>query len=111
MPLYMFQGNYTTEAIRVLIAKPEDRSEAAAKLAKGAGGKLNCFYMSFGEHDFVAIMDLPGDEAAATVSFAVSAAGHIVNTRTTKLLTMAEANKAMARAGSGKPLLKAPKKK
>ena len=25
MPHYMFQGNYTTEAIRALTARPEDR--------------------------------------------------------------------------------------
>jgi uncharacterized protein with GYD domain len=106
----MFQGNYTGEAIRHLVAKPEDRSEAADKLAKGVGGKLRDYYMSFGEHDFVAIMELPDDQAAATVSFAVAAAGHIVNTRTTKLLTPSETTKALAKAG-GKALVKAPKGK
>ena len=111
MPHYMFQGNYTTEAIRNLVAKPEDRSEAAGKLAKSVGGKLREFYMSFGEHDFVAIMELPDDEAAATMSMAVAAAGHITNGRTTKLLTPSEAAKAMGRAGGGKALIKAPKGK
>jgi len=111
MPHYMVQGNYTGEAIRNLIAKPEDRSEAAGKLAKSVGGKLREFYMSFGKHDFVMIVDLPDDEAAATLSFAAAAAGHLHNLHTTKLLTPGEATKAMARAGSGKPLLKAPKGK
>ena len=111
MAHYMFQGNYTGEAIRNLIARPEDRSEAAGKLAKAAGGKLREFYMSFGEHDFVAIMELPDDEAAAAMSLAVAAAGHVTNGRTTKLITPAEATKAMARAGGGKAMIKAPKGK
>ncbi|HVO02000.1 MAG TPA: GYD domain-containing protein [Candidatus Cybelea sp.] len=111
MPHYMFQGNYTGEAIRNLINKPEDRAEAAGKLAKAVGGKLREFYMSFGTYDFVTIMDLPDDEAAATLSFAVSAAGHVKNMHTTKLLTPTEATKAMARAGGGKALIKPPKGK
>jgi len=110
MPHYMFQGNYTGEAIRALTARPEDRSEAAGKLAKSLGGKLRDYFVSFGEHDFVAIAELPDDEAAAALSFAVSAAGHIARMTTTKLLTPAEAMKAMGRAG-GKALIKAPKGK
>jgi len=111
MPHYMFQGNYTGEAIQKLVARPEDRSEAASKLAKSLGGKLREYFMSFGEHDFVAIVELPDDEAAATMSFAVSAAGHIVNTRTTTLLAPSEAMKAMAKAGGSKALIKGPKGK
>ena len=111
MPHYMFQGNYTGDAIRNLVAKPDDRSESASKLAKSVGGKLREYYMSFGTYDFVAIMELPDDEAAATVSFAVASAGHIVNVQTTKLLTPAEAMRAMAKAGGGKALVKAPKGK
>jgi uncharacterized protein with GYD domain len=110
MPHYMFQGNYTREAIRALTARPEDRSEAAGKLAKALGGKLRDYFMSFGAHDFVAIAELPDDEAAAALSFAVSAAGHVSQMTTTKLLTPTEATKAMARAG-GKASIKPPKGK
>jgi uncharacterized protein with GYD domain len=110
MPHYMFQGNYTGEAIRALTARPEDRSEAAGKLAKTLGGKLREYFMCFGEHDFVAIAELPDDEAAATMSFAVSSAGHVAGMTTTKLLTPAEAMKAMGRAG-GKASIKPPKGK
>ena len=111
MPHYLLQGNYTGDAIRNLIAKPDDRSESASKLAKSVGGKLREFYFCFGAHDFLAIMELPDDEAAATASFAASSAGHIVNLQTTKLLTPAESMKALTRAGSGKAMIKPPKRK
>jgi len=110
MPHYMFQGNYTGDAIHALTARPEDRSEAAGKLAKALGGKLREYFMCFGEHDFVAIAELPDDEAAAAMSFATSSAGHIARLTTTKLLTPAEAMKAMGRAG-GKAAIKPPKGK
>jgi uncharacterized protein with GYD domain len=105
----MFQGNYTGDAIRNLIHKPEDRAEAAGKLAKSLGGKLRDYYMSFGDHDFIAILELPDDEAAATLSLTVSAAGHVTHGRTTKLLTVSESMKVMARAG--KAHIKTPKGK
>ena len=109
MPHYMFQGNYTVDAIRNLVARPEDRSEAAGKLAKALGGKLRDYFLCFGDHDFVAIAELPDDEAAAALSFAVSSAGHVTNAKTTKLLAPSEAMKAMRRSGGGK--IKPPKGK
>lgn len=99
MPHYMYQGNYTRDAIRAFTARPEDRSEAAGKLAKSLGGKLRDYFMCFGERDFIAIIELPDDEAAAAMSFGVSSPGHVTNLTTTKLLTPSEAMKAMTRAG------------
>jgi uncharacterized protein with GYD domain len=99
MAFYMIQGGYTAEAIRNMLARPEDRSDAAGKLAKTLGGKIHSYYMSFGKHDFVAIAEFPDDEAAAACSMTVSSAGHISHLLTTKLMTPKEAMKAMARAG------------
>jgi uncharacterized protein with GYD domain len=98
----MFQGTYTREAIKAMSAKPEDRSVAAGKLAKSLGGKLHSLFICFGKDDFIAIMELPDDEAAAACSMTVAAAGHVAHMSTTKLLTMAEATKAMAKAGESK---------
>ena len=102
MSFYMLQGGYTSDATRNMTAKPEDRSVAASKLAKSLGGKLHSYFMSFGKHDFVAIVDLPDDEAAAACSMTVASAGHISHMMTTKLMTPAEAMKAMAKAGASK---------
>lgn len=110
MPHFMFQGNYTREAIRALTSRPEDRSEPVGKLAKALGGKLRDYFMCFGAHDFVAIVELPDDEAAAAMSFSVSSAGHVDGLTTTKLITPAEAMKALGRAG-GRATIKPPKGK
>ena len=102
MSFYMIQGGYTSAAIKAMTAKPEDRSVPAAKLAKSLGGKLHSYFMSFGKHDFVAIIDLPDDEAAAACSLAVASAGHVSHMLTTKLMTPDQAMKAMAKAGASK---------
>lgn len=102
MSFYMIQGGYTSAAIKNMTAKPEDRSVAANKLVKSLGGKLHSYFMSFGKHDFVAIVDLPDDEAAAACSMAVAGAGHASHMLTTKLMTPAQAMKALAAAGGAK---------
>jgi uncharacterized protein with GYD domain len=107
MPKYMFMGSYTKETMASLVDSPEDRSVAARKLAESVGGKLETYYWAFGPEDWVAIADLPNDEAAGAVSLAVSSSG-VTGVRTTKLITMDEAlamlRKAkQAAAGFAKP--------
>ena len=111
MPFYMVQGRYTQGAIKNLISSPEDRSKAATGVIKAAGGKLLQYYMSFGDYDFVALAEYPGDEAAMASAMAIGSVGHVTDLKTTKLMTAAEAMKAMATAGAAAKLLAAPKGK
>ena len=111
MPFYMVQGRYTQGAIKNLISNPEDRSKAGAALMKAAGGKLHQYFMCFGDYDFLAISEFPNDEAAAASSMAAGSVGHISDLKTTKLMTPAEAMKAMATAGTAAKSLSPPKGK
>jgi uncharacterized protein with GYD domain len=74
MAHYMLQGRYNQGAIKNLMARPEDRSKAAASVAKACGGKLHDYFMSLGKYDFMAIMEFPNDESATACSPAMSAA-------------------------------------
>ena len=111
MAHFMLQGRYTQGAIKNLMAEPEDRSKAAAAVAKACGGKLNQYFMSLGKFDFVALMEFPTVEAATACSMAVAAGGHVSGMTTTKLLTPAEAMKAIALANTAAPALPLPKGK
>jgi uncharacterized protein with GYD domain len=111
MAFYMLQGRYNQGAIKNLMAKPEDRSKAAASVAKACGGKLHDYFMSLGEYDFMALMEFPNDESATACSMAVAAGGHVSGMTTTKLLTPAEAMKAMAAANLAAASLPLPKGK
>jgi len=111
MGFYMLQGCYTQAAVRNLVAHPEDRTKAGAGLIKAAGGKLHSYFMSFGEYDFVAIMEQPDDQAAAATSMALGAAGHVSDIKTTKLFTGPEAKAAMQAANGVASSIKPPQGK
>ena len=68
-------------------------------LVEKMGGKLLDFYYSFGDQDGVAIMEMPDEGKAAACVLAVTASGHLRGTKTTQLLTVEEAVKAMGSAG------------
>ena len=62
MPIYISRGRFTSDAIKRMLAKPENREEAVAKLFKSVGGKLIGWYLTFGHHDFLAIGRVPRRE-------------------------------------------------
>ena len=41
MPIYISRGRFTSGAIKGMLAKPENREEAVAKLFKSVGGSLS----------------------------------------------------------------------
>jgi len=104
MTIYITQGRYTREAIRGMVAKPEDRAEAVAGLVKAAGGKLINYYVTFGEYDFLVIME-NGKSLTDIMSvlFAAAATGGVTDLRTTVAMTSVEAKGAFAAAADLAP--------
>lgn len=103
MPIFVTQGRYSRDALRGMLAKPEDRLEAASKLAQAAGGKLLSYYVTFGEHDFLVISDMPSEKQAAAFALTAAAAGGVTDLRTTLALTTADAKAVFAAAGEMGP--------
>jgi uncharacterized protein with GYD domain len=99
MPIFIVQGRYSREALRGMLAKPEDRAQAVAKLAEAAGGRMLSYYVTFGEDDFHVTFELPSAKEAAALAITVGASGGIANSRTTLAMTTAEAKEALAAAG------------
>lgn len=98
MPYYLFQASYTPEALRALVANPQDREKAARPLIESVGGKLHHLFFSFGADDVVALIEAPDDQAMAAGALAVGASGAFSAGRTTKLMSAGEAMKAMGGA-------------
>lgn len=67
MPFFITQGRFTQEALRGMLARPEDRGEAVAKLFAATGGKLLSCFMTFGDYDFLVVSEGP-DEGVVTSS-------------------------------------------
>ncbi len=90
MPKYLITGSYTLSGIKGVLAEGGSaRREAVEKLASSMGGSIESFHFAFGGDDFHVIVDLPSNEAAASVAMTVAASG-AANPTTTVLLTPEE---------------------
>ncbi len=99
MPIFITQGRFTQDAIKGMLAKPEDRAEAVEQLFAKAGGKLLSYYFTFGDHDFQVVSE--GSYEGVAMSVIVAAAGGgVTDLKTTLAMTSADMKAAFAKAGS-----------
>jgi uncharacterized protein with GYD domain len=106
MPTYICQGRYSREAYRGMLANPEDRATAVAKLFELVGGKLLAWYFTFGENDWLAIAEVPDEKSMGAAAIIAIAGGGVTDVKTTLALTSAEAVQAFTFAGEVGPSFK-----
>jgi uncharacterized protein with GYD domain len=99
MTIYISQGRYTREAIQGMINSPEDRAEAVEKLCKAVGAKLVNHYVTFGDYDFLVILESDGPVTDAMGALlAAAATGGVTDLKTTIAIKSSDAMKAMEKA-------------
>jgi uncharacterized protein with GYD domain len=108
MSFYLYQIAYSADAVKAMVAKPQDRAAAAMALAESMGGKLHHLFFAFGEYDVICLVEAPDDKTMAAVAMAVAAAGTVSRAETVKLMIAAEAQEAMAMAGKATGAYRAP---
>ena len=108
MSTYIIQGRYTRDAIKGMIVKPEDRADAISRLMAKAGGRLNGYYLTFGEYDFLAIVEAPSETQMAAVLLAAASSGGLSDLRTMLALTSVEAKGAFTAASDLAPIFRSP---
>jgi uncharacterized protein with GYD domain len=91
MQIFISRGRFTSDAIKGMLAKPENREEAVAKLFQSVGGKLTAWYLTFGHHDWLAIGEFPDQKAAASAVLAAAGGGSLSDVETTVAMTAKEA--------------------
>jgi uncharacterized protein with GYD domain len=99
MTTFIIQGNYSQEAMRGMVANPENREDAVARLFKEFDGKLLAYYVTFGQYDFLVIAEAPDEQAVLAALAVVVATGGATNLSTTTALSTKEAKKAFEAAG------------
>src|ERR1700745_2698041 len=90
MPIFISRGRFTSDAIKGMLAQPENSEEAVAKLFKSVGGKLIAWYLTFGHHDWLAIGEFPDQKAAASAVLAAAGGGRLSDVETTLAMTAKE---------------------
>jgi uncharacterized protein with GYD domain len=98
MPHYLIQVAYNSDGVAALVKEPQDRIEKVRPAIDALGGRIECAYYAFGEHDLMLIVEMPDNVKAAAMALAVGAGGACSSYRTTVLLTPEEATQAMSAA-------------
>jgi len=99
MSIYVLRGRYSADALKGMVASPEDREAAIAKVVEKAGGKLLSYYLTFGEDDWLVIMDCPNNDVALTIAIVGAAGGSNTDMKTSVAMTTKEAMAAFKAAG------------
>jgi uncharacterized protein with GYD domain len=95
----MFHGSYTaTGSVGVLKEGGMGSSAAVEELMRSLDGSVDSHYWSFGGDDFFIVAELP-DSAAAVVANLAFNASEAVRVRMTQLMSPAEFDDAVGRAG------------
>ena len=103
MPKYLVEASYTIDGVKgVQSGGGTARRDAVADMAKSVGGSLESFYFGFGDRDAYVVLDLPDNEAAASVALTVNAAGGAM-VKTIVLLTPEEVDAAAKRSADYRP--------
>lgn len=112
MPYYLLEARYSAEAVKAMIANPQDRSGPAGQIIEALGGKLHDFFFAMGSSDVVAIIELPegqGDVSMIAGSMVIGASGAVTDVTTRRLFTADEAVAAMKAASAAAGAYKPPK--
>ncbi|MGO4705362.1 GYD domain-containing protein [Microvirga sp. 2MCAF38] len=98
MPLFITQGRFTPDAVKGMLANPENREEAVGQFFAKSGGKLLGYYMTFGEYDFLVVSEGPYEDAAISAIVAI-AGGGVSHLKTTLAMSSSDMKNAFAKAG------------
>jgi len=100
MPKYLITASYSAEGLRGLLKEGgSSRRAVVQKIAESVGGKLESLYYTFGEHDVIAIYDVPDNTTATALSLTIGASG-LVRITTTPLVTPEEVDAATKKSVS-----------
>ena len=108
MAKYLLQVAYTPEAWAAQLRRPQNRMEIVDALLERLGGRFESAYLSFGEYDLVAVMDLPDNVSAAAAAMVIGSGGAVKALKTTPLLTLEEGMAAMGRGAAAQPHYRPP---
>lgn len=100
MPHFLLQVGYTPEAWAAMLKKPQDRSNAVRPAIEKLGGKVDRFWLCFGEYDIIGVVEMPSNVSAAAFAMAIGAGGACRAVKTTPLLSTEEGVEAMKQAAT-----------
>lgn len=99
MPIFIAQGSFSKEAVRGMTEKPEDRTGPVAKLFESLGARLQNWYLTTGEYDWLLIVEAPSHDVVVAAAAAATAGGGVSNIKTCAAFSGPEARAIFENAG------------
>lgn len=100
MAQYIISGSYTPAAMKGMIAHPSDRERATADLMAAAGAKLESYFLTTGETDFIMRVTTDNIAGLLSVVLVASGSGAVTGLKTVQCFTAAEFVEAQKAAGA-----------
>lgn len=100
MAQYIVTGSYTAAAMKGMIAHPSDREKATGALIASAGGKMESFFLTTGDSDFIIRVTTDNMVGMLAALIATGASGAVSNLKTVQCFTSAEFLEAQQAAGA-----------
>jgi uncharacterized protein with GYD domain len=98
MPIFIVRGRYTKESMAAMLQKPDDRAEALRPVFAAGGGRLIDYYVTFGDDDFLIVLEAPDEKVMLQALIAPAATGAVSDLKTCIALRSTEARDAFAKA-------------
>ena len=86
MTKYLALFGFTSEAIKQFVLSPSDPEAVVRRLVEPVGGSLDCYYWMFGQHDGMAIVEMPDSRAYTAVTLAIKSSGAFTHFETHELI-------------------------
>ncbi len=99
MALFLWQLGYTSDSWATQIKNPANRIDAVRPVAQKFGGDIVDAWLSFGDYDAVALVEMPDNESMGALVLAAVSGGHLSSSKTTPLISVETGISAMKRAG------------
>ena len=100
MARYIITGSYTAAAMKGMIARPSDRGAATAALITAAGGKMESYLLTTGDHDFTMTVQTDNLTALIASLMVAGASGAVSGLKTVQAFTSDEFLAAQKAAGA-----------
>lgn len=100
MSHYLIQISFTAEAFASLVEKPENRLESVVPLVTALGGSFVGSWLSFGEYDSTAVIEMPDNVSMKAFKMRVMSSGNLSRFSLTPLMSFEDGVEAMKLAGN-----------
>jgi len=98
MARYIITGSYTSQGLKGMMARPSDRAAETAALVEAAGGKMEAYFITTGDTDFLMVIQAPDGANMLQGIIVAGSTGAVTGLKTTMAFTSAEFMAAQKRA-------------